>query len=83
MIWLAETHPDALPDYYSNPEDYINQRSDPFRPLEEDDPVGDKQSDNDGADNSSHNGGETPGENDMETENTGTPHPDNNTLGGR
>ena len=31
--------------------------------------------------NSSHNSGETPGENDMETENTGTPHPDNNTLG--
>lgn len=29
MMWLAETHPDALPDY-ANPEEYIPQRSDPF-----------------------------------------------------
>ena len=81
MICLAETHPDALPDY-SNPEDYVtHQCSDPFQPFEEDDPVGGKQSDKDGADNSSHNGGEILKENDMETENTGTLYPDNNTLG--
>ena len=42
MIWLAETHPDALPDY-ANPEDYVpQQRSDPFQPFQEDDPVGDR-----------------------------------------
>ena len=73
MMWLAETHPDALPDY-ANPEDYVpQQRSDPFQPFQVNDSVGDKQSDKD---NSSHNGGEAFGKDDMETENSGVPCPD-------
>ena len=36
MIWLAENHPDALPDDVLNT---LQPRSDPYRPFEEDSPL--------------------------------------------
>ena len=78
MIWLAETHPDALRDY-SNPEDYVNQRSDPFRPFEEDDPVGDRVITMELIIQATMVV-KYP-EKMIWKQNTGTPHPDNNTLG--
>ena len=77
LIWLADTHPDALPDYANLRTLFHNMVWIPFKPFKEDEQVGDKQSDIESIDTSCRNGGKVLDESDMETENSGTPCPDN------